>query len=407
MSDGIPESLTALSVAVDSLKPYGKNPRRGDVAAIARSLEVNGQYRPVVVNSRTSEVLAGNHTLMAVRQLGWPMIAATFVDADPEQAAKIVLVDNRSNDLAGYDDAMLLEILQSLPELDGTGYDSAALDELLVSITELPPALDDPDAVPDVPVEPVSVRGDVWLLGPHRLVCGDSSEDGVLDLLMQGEQAGCVLTDPPYGMGLDTDYSKMPGAGAKAQMVRKPKKYEPVAGDDEAFDAGFLRTYFGSVKEQFWFGADYYRSTLSPDDRDGSWLIWDKRKEDGSQDDVLGSSFETCWTAVPHQRRLLRHYWCGAFGAPEARNRMHPTQKPVGLMADILTRWSKDGCIVADPFAGSGSTLIACHTTGRIARLVELDPRYVDVICRRYQEATGTVPILESTSEPRDFTDLI
>jgi hypothetical protein len=126
----VPESLEQLAVPVAELRLCERNPRRGDTRAIRESLERNGQYRPIVVNRRTMEVLAGNHTLRAAIELGWEEIAATFVDVDDEQARRIVLVDNRTNDLAGYDTALLAELLEELPDLEGTGYDLAAVDAL-------------------------------------------------------------------------------------------------------------------------------------------------------------------------------------------------------------------------------------------------------------------------------------
>jgi len=138
----IPESLDALRVPVDGLLPYPRNPRRGDVSRIVESLRTNGQYRLIVVNSRTNEVLAGNHTLAAVRELGWPEVAVTYVDADEEQAARIALIDNRASDVAGYDDRLLAELLDGLPDLAGTGYTQPDLDALLASIAD-PAAPDD------------------------------------------------------------------------------------------------------------------------------------------------------------------------------------------------------------------------------------------------------------------------
>ena len=146
----IPETLSALAVPIDSLTPYQDNPRRGDLEAIKESLAVNGQYRPIVANRRTGEVLAGNHTLRAAEQLGWTRIAVTWVDVDDETARRIVLVDNRSNDLAGYDDALLASILEDLPDLEGTGYDQAALAELLAGRDD-PIALTDPDEAAPLP----------------------------------------------------------------------------------------------------------------------------------------------------------------------------------------------------------------------------------------------------------------
>jgi hypothetical protein len=126
-----PQDLHTATIRISTLRPYSGNPRRGDVAAIAASLKQNGLYRPLVANRRTMEVLAGNHTLMAARELGWREIAVTFVDCDPDQARRIVLADNRTNDLAGYDSEALAELLAELPSLEGTGYDEAALDALL------------------------------------------------------------------------------------------------------------------------------------------------------------------------------------------------------------------------------------------------------------------------------------
>ena len=404
----IRKELSHLAVDLTDLKPHPENVRQGDVGAITESLKHHGQYRPIVVQKSSGHILAGNHTFKAAKALKWKQIAATYVDCDDEQALRILLMDNRANDLASYDDNALAEMLQALmatdAKLDGTGFDPSDLDELLGQLELLEPAgiTGDPDDVPDsAPAK--TVPGDVWLLGPHRLMCGDSLNVSDLDKLVAGAKADCVLTDPPYGMNLDADYSKMPGGNANSKMNKQPKKYKQVIGDDKAFDASFLREYFKTTKEQFWFGADYYRSTLSDDDRDGSWLIWDKRKEDGSQDDVLGSTFETCWTANPHQRRILRHYWCGAFGSKEARNRVHPTQKPIALLTEILTRWTQENWKIVDLFGGSGSTLMAAQQTNRIAYLMELDPHYCDVICARYQKATGIKPIAEATGNEHDF----
>jgi len=404
----IPETLAHLAIPIDSIQPHPRNVRQGDVGAISESLKLHGQYRPIVVQKSTGHILAGNHTYKAARALKWKQIAATYVDVTDDQAIRILLMDNRANDLASYDDPALADILKQLMEteqrLEGTGFDPDDLEQLLrdIDAEQLPTVMGDPDEVPeDVPAK--TAPGDVWLLGRHRLRCGSSLEASDLDALMQGAVVDCILTDPPYGMNLDADYSKMPGGNANSKMNKQPKKYKQVIGDDRAFDASFLRAYFNKAKEQFWFGADYYRSTLSDDDRDGSWLIWDKRKEDGSQDDVLGSTFETCWTANPHQRRILRHYWCGAFGSPEARNRVHPTQKPIALLTEILERWTKEGWIIADPFGGSGSTLIAAEQTNRTAYLMELDPHYCDVICARFQKATGIKPIAEATGNEHDF----
>lgn len=193
----IPDTLEQLRVPVDSLTHYGRNPRRGDVKEIVRSLRHHGQYRPIVVSSRTREVLAGNHTLEAAKALGWKEIAATFVDVDEDQAARIVLVDNRSNDLAGYDDAALIEILGGLPDVEGTGYSPQDLTELLATGGQTPGK--DTEPAPR-PKRPKSRLGDLYLLGDHRLLCGDATSSGDVERLLEGEMPALVYTDPPYGI---------------------------------------------------------------------------------------------------------------------------------------------------------------------------------------------------------------
>ncbi len=202
--------LTTHYVSTNRLGPHPDNPRRGDVEAIKQSLDRHGQYRPLVVNRPTMEVLGGNHTLIAARELGLPEIAVTFVEVDSEQAKQILLVDNRTNDLAGYDAQALAELLQELPDLEGTGYDSNALDDLLDELAPEPVADDEP---PPLPEEPKTRPGDLLCLGPHRLVCGDARDPASYARLMDGNRAELLWTDPPYGV----DYE---GKTAEALRIR-------------------------------------------------------------------------------------------------------------------------------------------------------------------------------------------
>jgi DNA modification methylase len=435
----IPESLDALRVPIRSVKHYGRNPRKGNVDVIAESLRVNGQYRPVVVNKRTGEVLAGNHTLKAARKLGWSQIAATFVDVDDESAARIVLVDNRSNDLAEYDSQALVDMISSLSSLEGSGFDEESLRALLADVTDLPTPLPEPDHVPDVPAIPVSKPGDIWLLGPHRVACGDSSDVTLADALMADAKADLVWTDPPYGVAyvgsgraaaegtqreaiqnddmsvsMLTDFLRET-LGVALQASRPGACWYVAAPPGPAFLAfGTVLTEFGVwrqtlawVKHHFVIGrSDYhgrhesifYGSTsgadphpLPPDDPAG----YDERS------DALVYGWTPGAAHQPPPDRKQDSVW--EFPKPAA-SKEHPTMKPVALIEKALVNSSNRGDIVLDIFGGSGSTLIACYQQGRVARMVELDPRYVDVICRRYQEASGDKPILESTGEPHDFT---
>ncbi len=169
----IAPTLAHLTVPIASLRPHPRNPRRGDLEAVKESLRHHGQYRPVVANRPTGEVLAGNHVLHAARELGFAEIAATFVDLDEEEATKLVLVDNRTSDLATYDDELLAELLSGLDDLAETGFDEAALSDLLDEAAP-PPPYEDED-LPPAPSEPRTQPGDLYALGDHRLLCGDAS----------------------------------------------------------------------------------------------------------------------------------------------------------------------------------------------------------------------------------------
>ena len=421
----------------DELAPYHRNPRRGDLDVITRSLQANGQYRPIVVNlgtktGRPLEVLAGNHTLAAARALGWPTIAATTVDVDDQAAARIVVVDNRASDLASNDNDELIALLQTLPDLDGTGYTDADITDLLGAPDA--PGETDPDDEPEPPTTPISQLGDVWRLGPHRLVCGDATDPEVIAAALDGNQAALVLTDPPYNVdytggtkqALKIVNDAMSPAAFKQLLngfFRAALKHtipggpiyvfyataEEIAFRQAMLDTGWLyKQNLVWIKDRFvlsrqdyhwqhepilygwkpgaahrWYGG-YTPTTLIDDQIDPARL---KKSE---LIDIVTRLFDTT-TAIRSSR-------------PHA-NIDHPTSKPVALLVRLLENSSQHGDLVLDPFGGSGSTLIACHRKHRVAATVELDPRYADVICRRYQEHTGILPILDATGERYDFTD--
>lgn len=383
---GIPKTLDRLSVSVDSLKPYPGNPRRGNVDSIVKSLERNGQYRPIVVNKRTSEVLAGNHTLLAARKLGWDEIAATFVDVDEDQAARIVLVDNRANDVAGYDDDELRELLESLPDLDGTGWDENALAELLGSVETLSPGADT-DAG-ELPKEPRTVLGDVYVLGDHRLVCGDSTNLTDVDCLMGGLLAQLVYTDPPYGV----DYT----GGTK--------KREGLAGDNRntTIYADVMPSILAVSDEKaavyLWHAGTRAFGPLNALNEAGyevrAQIIWVKNQ---AQFGALGAQYkqkhEPCFYAF---RKGTSPYWYGPNNEVtvwdhdrDRVNEFHPTQKPPQLCERALSNHTQPMDVVVDLFGGSGSTMIAAENLGRRAYLMELSPSYCDVIVDRWERHTG------------------
>ncbi len=431
--NAIPETLRKLAVRVDTLVPFRSNPRKGDVGRIAESLNVHGQYRPIVVRKGTNEVLAGNHTLLAARELGWTEIAATFVECDDDQAARIVLVDNRTNDLATYDDELLLQLLQSVEVLDGTGFTAAELDELLAAASGEPAALTDPDDVPELPRRPFSKEGDVWLLGPHRLAVGDGTDPEVVAAACGGRLADAYVTDPPYNVdyvgktkdALTIDNDSMGDAAF----------YELLHG---LFAAGLANTREGGPA--YIFHADTERVAFETAYKDAGWslrqnLIWVKdrfvlgRQDHHWQHEPIlygwkpgaahswygGRTLTTLLDDQPasfaEMRKadlveLLEGLFAGTTvirADRPARSGEHPTMKPVALLVGLLERSTRQGDLVLDTSAGSGSLVIAAHTSRRVAGVVEVDTTYADVICRRYQEHTGVTPVRARDGKPHDF----
>ena len=243
------------------------------------------------------------------------------------------------------------------------------------------------DDTPALEENAVSQFGEIYELGNSLLMCGDSTDPETYTRLFGGGvMADMVFTDPPYGMFLDTDYSECLGSLGKKNNTRG-NKYNKVIGDNEDFKPELITSIFdnfGYCKEIFLFGADYYAELLT-NKNNGSWLVWDKRKE--SQSEAIGSEFELIWSKNKHKRRMLRHDWFGFLSSgnvKEARNRVHPTQKPTSLIIDVIEQWGKGVNIIVDMYGGSGSTLIACEKTDRKCRMIELDPHYCDVIRRRW-----------------------
>ena len=243
--------------------------------------------------------------------------------------------------------------------------------------------------------EPVSKRGEMYELGNSILMCGDSTNAEDVARLMGGEKADMVFTDPPYGMGLDTDYSSMKNKleFAEGKNIKNGKKY--AQGIVDEFKPELITTVFenfGYCKEVFLWGADYFAEMLE-DKNKGSWVVWDKRasaendlEKDESADKMYGSCFELCWSKNKHKRDIARVKWAGIFGKEQEfdHKRYHPTQKPIKLIEWFLTRYARGGQLVVDLFGGSGSTLIGCEKNGLRCRTMELDPHYCDVIRKRY-----------------------
>ncbi len=389
------EILGVESARVESstLRLSGRNPRRGDVEAIARSLEAHGQFRPLIVNRPTMEVLCGNHTLLAARTLGWRWLDVYFVEVGEDQARRIALVDNRTSDLAEWDASELVELLGELGDLTGTGFDEADLDALLDEVAAGAPVED--DDVPPLPDQPVTKLGDVVALGSHRLVCGDARDPIVAGLVMGGEQADLLWTDPPYGV----DYEGKTAARLRLRGDATDGLAELVDAAFAAADtvlrpgAGLYVCHPSGCQAAAFYAAFQARGWLI---RQG--LVWLKDSMVLGHADYHHQHEPLVYGFKPGVGRLGRggKGWYGGnrqvsvLEVPRPRaSRLHPTTKPVELVAIALRNSTTRRGIVLDPFAGSGSTMVACEQLGRVARLVEIDPAYCDVIVHRYEALTG------------------
>ena len=363
------------------LTPDPNNARQHDdknLKAIMGSLKEFGQRKPIVI-TEAGVIVAGNGTVEAAKRLGWLDIEVVRVPSDwtDAQVKAFAIADNRTAELANWNQEVLTS---QLLELEAEGWELAEFGfEPLEMPDEDKPIVE--DEIPESAPGRVAL-GDIWQLGNHRLMCGDSFSKAAIDQLLDGQTAHMVFSDPPYGMNLDTDYSKM---GSN-------KNYDRVIGDNRQFDASFLLDYFSDCKEVFLWGADYYVETLNRNYPDlGSWIIWDKYSDDriGLLDGKFGSAFETCWSKAQHRRELARVLVTTNYTARGDETRVHPTQKPVQLAKWFLDRYGKNATNIVDLFGGSGFTLIACEQLGKTAFLMELDPKYCDVIIERWEKLTG------------------
>ena len=339
-------------------------------------------------------VLGGNMRLKAAIEVGLKELPILLADDwSQEQRDEFLIKDNVGfgewdwDQLANEWDTELLDKWG----LDIPNYEN---DEILETEE------DDFDTTP--PLIPITVLGDLYEIGEHRLLCGDSTDSDMVSALMNGEKADMVFTDPPYGMNLDADYSGMKSDIFKGGIGGK--KYDNIIGDHDDFTPQLINTIFAcfnDCKEIFIWGADYFAELL-PNKNDGSWVVWDKRAngnddiaEDKSSDKMYGSTFELCWSKNKHKRDIARVKWAGIFGMPsqDTKGRVHPTQKPIELANWFFNKWGNDNDLVADLYLGGGTTMVASHQLKRKCYGMELDPKYCDVIVNRMIALDSSIEI--------------
>ncbi len=391
----------AAETPLSQLRVWPENPRfiaPPRLEELKRSLEVDREMlgaRPLVALT-DGTVIMGNQRLLAARELGWQTIPVITVDLDHERARLWALRDN--NQYGEWDEKALAEMLEQLLE-DGVdvhlaGFDSAELDRLLSVFA----AATDPDDAPPPPEAPDSRPGEIYTLGPHRLLCGDACDAAALERLLGGVPPEVLWTDPPYGV----DY-----VGKTRRKLRI--KNDSAEGIDE-----LLRNAFAAVDAVLAPSGRFY--IASPGGLlglvfrqavvDVGWhlhqtLVWCKQTATLAHSDYQPAHEDVLygWKPGPGRPGRGRHRgtrWYGGHNQPSvfhiprpARNESHPTMKPIALIEAMLRNSSRRGDIVLDPFAGSGSTLVACERLGRRCFAIELDPAYCDVIRHRYQQVVG------------------
>lgn len=384
---------------IEALIPYALNSRTHSdeqVAQLAASIREFGFTNPVLVDPERN-LIAGHGRVLAARKLGLSQVPAIVVTGlDDRKRRALVIADNKLALNAGWDEEVLRVELEDLAGDYGAlmGFSEAELAALLVEAGEQVPE-GDPDEVPEAPAQPVTVLGDVWVLGKHRLMCGDSTSIDAVDLLMAGKKADMVFTDPPYGV----EY--------QSNMRTKSDKFDVLANDDHFLDITPIIEMFSTGWVFVWTSWKVQTKWIEMFDGFGyptNIIIW--HKPGGGIGDLKKTFISDYEVALVWHRgaelcgKRIGSVW--TISKDGASTYVHPTQKPTALAEEALDKTTKRGAVVLDLFGGSGSTLIACEKTGRVNRSMELDPRYADVIVNRWQDFTGKKATLEATGATFD-----
>lgn len=378
-----------------TLKQHPQNARAGNVKAIGESVSANGFYGTLVVQKSTRTILKGNHSFEVAVAKKMKQVPVVWVEVDSTTEKRILLADNRTSDLATYEDAALRALLveaQSANNLYGTGYDDTAVLKLIAQSEEHARVQTKEDEVPAPPKVAMTMTGDLIRLGDHLLLCGDSKSSTDVDRLMGGKLADMVWTDPPYGVAYV--------GGTDEELTIENDDLPPPALRE------FLRTTLGNAYARSRAGAAWYVAAPSGNlflefaavlGREG-FDVW-KHTIAWVKDSLVLSRAD-----YHYRHESIFYGWKEGAGhffvddrkqdtvweiARPKRSEEHPTMKPVELVARAIQNSSVRGNLVLDVFGGSGTTLIAAEQTGRAARLVEKSPIYCDVIVQRWQALTG------------------
>ena len=399
--------MQIINKTLNEIKPYANNPRNNDGAVdyVANSIKEFGFKVPIVIDAN-GEIVAGHTRYKAAKKLKLEEVPCIIADDLTEEQVKAFrLADNKVSEAAEWDFELLGSELDDIIDIDmddfGFDLDFDTEDDI--------EAIED-DFEIDVPEEPKAKLGDVYQLGRHRLMCGDSTSVDDIDKLLNGEKAVLFLSDPPYGV--DIVKSDQVGGGGALHFNSKTSKtfvdsskYIPIKGDDTTETAQMNYNIVSQVTEnQIIFGGNYFTDFLEPK---ACWIVWDKENT-GNFADV-----ELAWTSFDKGAKLYRWLWNGLCRkgerSVEGKTRVHPTQKPAGLMGEILKDFTDKNDTVLDCFGGSGSTLIACEQLERTCFMMEYEPHYIDVIINRWEQFTGQKAVLlnETTELSEEFKRLL
>lgn len=390
---------------VDGLKPHPRNPRQGDVGAIYTQIDQHGFYGAIVAQRSTGYILAGNHRYQAALHAGMQQIPVAWLDVSDREALEILLSDNRTADLATYDDNELAAILKELwaeeRDLRGTGYDADDLDQLIEDLDREERASDGgpaTDKLEQLQRQWGTTEGQIWTIGLHRLMCGDSTNADHLDLLFAGARAQLVYTDPPYGVDYD--------GGTKVR--------EKLEGDQRGTDiyAAFLPHAVARSEDTaafyIWHAGGVSLPVLQAIDANRlqvrAQIIWNKNQAQyGALSAQYKQKHEPCFYC---HKKGKAPGWHGPNTEVsvwdvdrERANDYHPTQKPIELAERAIRNSSSRDHIVADFFAGGGATILAAERLDRRCYAMELHPGYVAVILQRLADA-GLEPRLAAGNSP-------
>jgi len=329
--------------------------------------------RPIVVN-KDMVVLGGNMRLKAIKEAGHTEVAVEIVDWNEQQQKEFIVKDNVGYGEWDWDDLANNWDAQELTDwgLDIPNFDSTVLE-----------AEEDDFAVPDGGIETDIVLGDLFEIGEHRLLCGDSTDSDQVAKLMNGQKADMVFTDPPYGINVVDKNGKIGEANLAKQGI-----YKPIIGDNTTETAKeFYRTCQSlEFKNYIIWGGNYFTDFLEPK---SCWIIWDKKGDMESNNFADG---EMAWTSFDSPVRIKKHIWRGMIKQGESEKRVHPTQKPIQLCADIIQEYTK-GDNIFDGFGGSGSTMVATHQIKKKCFMIEMSPDYCQTIIDRMQKLDPTLEI--------------